>query len=59
MFGWLNAELMAASIMAIFSLFSAPLMPAGKMIVFTATTAPFHSPAVMSETRVLKSHPGR
>jgi hypothetical protein len=44
MLGWDRAEEMAASMMAIFSRFSAPLMLAGSTMVLTATTLPFHSP---------------
>ena len=42
--GCASELLMAASMMAIFSRFSAPLMLAGSRIVFTATTVPRHRP---------------
>jgi hypothetical protein len=41
MLGWLSIELMAVSIMAIFSRFSLPAMAAGNIMVFTATSVPF------------------
>ena len=44
MFGCERALLIAASIMAIRSCFSAPLIFAGSIIDFTATTVPLHNP---------------
>jgi len=41
MLGWLRLELMAVSMMAIFSRRSLPDMAAGSSIVFTATKLPF------------------
>jgi len=44
MFGWLRVEEIAASMIAIFSLFSAPFMCCGITIFLTATVDPRHRP---------------
>jgi hypothetical protein len=45
MLGWFIALLMAASMIAIRSLFSTPLILAGRTMVFMATVVPLHTPA--------------
>jgi hypothetical protein len=45
MLGWFMTLLMAASMMAMRSRFSAPLILAGRIIVLMATLLPRHMPA--------------